>query len=146
MSEYRINTRSFIAPGLVWTAGLITIVIFAPKTVYLNGMVALGFLTMCCATFWALYALYKEYDRTGKEWPADLDMFFPNYPKVEDSNELTRRLSGFRRSYSDFLSSGRTEENSEFQNYASQLMWHSTALQNKRLMKKHLTLEMDSER
>ncbi|MCR4722455.1 MAG: zinc ribbon domain-containing protein [Eubacteriales bacterium] len=146
MSEYRINTRSFIAPGLVWAAGLITVVNFAPKTVYLNGMVALGFLTMCIATFWALYALYKEYDRTGKEWPADLDMFFPNYPKVEDTNELTRRLSEFRRSYSDFLSSGRTKENSDLQNYVSQLMWHSTALQKKRLMKKHLTLEMDSVR
>ena len=146
MGNYRINARSFIAPGLVWAAGLIVVVIYAPKTVYLNGMVALGFLMLCGATFWALYTLYKEYDKTGKEWPADLDMFFPNYPIVDDSNELMQRLSGFRRSYSAFLSAEREEQNSALQNYASLLMWHGAALQKKRLMKKHLTLEMDSVR
>ena len=146
MNDYRINTRALIAPGILWAAGLLLVAIFAPKTVYMNGMVMLGFLVLCTATFWALYALYKEFDKTGKDWPMFLDMLFPEYPVVEDHNELTRKLSGFRRSYSDFLSSGREEQNSELQNYASQLMWHSTALQKKRLMKNHLTLEMDSVR
>ena len=146
MNDYRINTRALIAPGILWIAGLLLVAIFAPKTVYMNGMVMLGFLVLCTATFWALYALYKEFDKTGKDWPMFLDMLFPEYPVVEDHNELTRKLSGFRRSYSDFLSSGREEQNSELQNYASQLMWHSTALQKKRLMKNHLTLEMDSVR
>ena len=146
MDDYRINTRSFIAPGLTWAAGLMLVAIFAPKTVYMNGMVGLGFLMLCIATFWALYTLYREYDKTGKEWPVFLDRFFPNYPVVEDRNELMQRLSGFRRSYSDFLSNDREEQNSDLQNYASQLMWHSTALQKKRLRKNHLTLEMDSVR
>ena len=146
MGDYKINIRSFIAPGLAWAAGLALVIIFAPKTVHLNGMVALGFLILCIATFWALYTLYKEYDKTGKEWPSFLTRFFPNYPIIKDYNELTERLSGFRSSYSDFLSSRREEQNSDLQNYASQLMWHSTALQKKRLLKNHLTLEMDSVR
>ena len=146
MNDYKISARSFIAPGLAWAAGLLLVLIFASKTVYMNGMVMLGFLVLCIATFWALYTLYREYDKTGKDWPDFLDIFFPNYPIVEDRNELTRNLSGFRRSYSDFLSSGREEQNSALQEYTSQLMWHSTALQKKRLMKKGLTLEMDSVR
>ena len=146
MNDFKINAGSLIGPGLAWAAGLLLVVIYAPKTVYMNGMVMLGFLVLCIATFWALYTLYREYDKTGKEWPAFLDMFFPNYPIVEDRNELMRNLSGFRRSYSDFLSSGHEEKNSSLQDYATQLMWHSTALQKKRLMKKGLTLEMDSVR
>ena len=146
MGDYRINIRSFIAPGLAWLTGLLLVIIFAPKTEYLNGMVALGFFILCIATFWALFTLYKEYDKTGKEWPVLLHRYFPNYPIVKDYDELTKRLSGFRRSYSDFLSDGREEQNSDIQNYASQLLWHSTSLQKKRLMKNHLSLEMDSAR
>ena len=146
MNDYKIRAGSLIGPGLAWAAGLLLIAIFAPKTVYMNGMVILGFLVLCIATFWALYTLYREYDKTGKEWPDLLALFFPNYPVVEDRNELMRNLSGFRRSYSDFLSSGHEEKNSSLQDYATQLMWHSTALQKKRLMKKDLTLEMDSVR
>jgi hypothetical protein len=35
MSDYRINTRSFIAPGLAWLTGLMLVIIFAPNTDYL---------------------------------------------------------------------------------------------------------------
>ena len=80
MNDYRINTRALIAPGILWAAGLLLVAIFAPKTVYMNGMVMLGFLVLCIATFWALYALYKEFDKTGKDWPMFLDMLFPEYP------------------------------------------------------------------
>ncbi len=146
MNDCRIDFRRFIGPGLVWAAGLLLVFIYAPKTVNLNGMVALGFLGLCAGTFWALFALYREYDKTGREWPDFLERFFPNYPIMEDNSELTQRLSGFRKSYSDFLSSGKEEKNSSLQDYASQLMWHSTALQKKRLMKNNLTLEMDSVR
>lgn len=146
MNDYKINYRRLIGPGLVWAAGLALIIIFAPRTVYINRMVGLGFLALCIGTFLALYALYREYDKTGDQWPPFLDMFFPNYPVIEDKNELMRRLSGFRRSYSDFLSNEREEENSSLQSYASQLMWHSTSLQKKRMLKHNLTLEMDSVR
>ncbi|MBE6726532.1 MAG: zinc ribbon domain-containing protein [Ruminococcaceae bacterium] len=146
MKDYKFNFKVLIGPGLVWAAGLVLVLLYAPKTVYMNGMVGLGFLLLCLGTLWALYALYREYSKTGKEWPFFLERFFPNYPVVEDKNDLTRRLSAFRKSYSDFLSSGREEENSTLQSYASQLMWHSTALQKKRLSKNRLTLEMDSER
>lgn len=146
MNNSRINTGAFIAPGLAWVAGLIFVVIFAPMTEYMNGMVGLGFLVLCMATVWNLYVLYKEYDRAGKEWPFFLDRHFPNYPVVPDSDELSKRLSGFRRSLSDYLSSKREEQNSDLQNYASQMMWHSAALQKKRLLKRKLTLEMDSVR
>ena len=122
MNDYKIRAGSLIGPGLAWAAGLLLIAIFAPKTVYMNGMVILGFLVLCIATFWALYTLYREYDKTGKEWPDLLALFFPNYPVVEDRNELMRNLSGFRRSYSDFLSSGHEEKNSSLQDYATQLM------------------------
>lgn len=146
MDNSRINTRAFIAPGLAWVAGLMLIVIFAPTTEYVNGMVGLGFLVLCMATIGILYVLYKEYDRTGKEWPFFLDSLFPNYPVVPDSDELSKRLSGFRRSLSDYVSSDRQEQNSDLQNYASQMMWHSAALQKKRLLKNKLILEMDSVR
>ena len=146
MKEYKIDFKCLIGPGIVWAAGLVLIIIYAPRTVYMNGMVMLGFLALCIGTFLALYALYTEYDKTGKEWPPFLDTLFPNYPVVEDKNEMMRRLSGFRKSYSAFLASGRKEANSAIQDYATQLMWHSLALQKKRLMKKGLTLEMDSER
>lgn len=146
MDNSRINVRAFIAPGLAWVAGLMLIVIFAPTTEELNGMVGLGFLVLCIATIWNLYVFYEEYNRIGKEWPFFLDSLFPHYPVVPDSDELSQRLSGFRRSLSDYLSSDRPEQNSDLQNYASQLMWHSAALQKKRLLKNKLTLEMDSVR
>lgn len=145
MNNYKINFKYLIGPCFVWIAGLILIIIYAPKTVYMNGMVGLGFLGLCIGTFWFLYALYREYEKTGKQLPSFLDIFFPNYPVVEDKNELMRNLSGFRKSYSEYLN-GNEDQNSSLQNYATQLMWHSTALQKKRLMKNNLTLEMDSER
>lgn len=122
MDNSRINVRAFIAPGLAWVAGLMLIVIFAPTTEELNGMVGLGFLVLCIATIWNLYVFYEEYNRIGKEWPFFLDSLFPHYPVVPDSDELSQRLSGFRRSLSDYLSSDRLEQNSDLQNYASQLM------------------------
>ena len=146
MNDYKIRLSAFICPGLVWVAGLVLVVIFAPRTIYVNGMVAAGFLLMCIGTLWLFFSFYREYDKTGKKWPAFLERFFPYYPVVDDFNELTRKLSGFRRSYSDYLSSGREEQNSSLQNYATQLMWHSAALQKKRLMKNKLTLEMESVR
>lgn len=146
MNEYKVDYKCLIGPGIVWAAGLALIMIYAPRTVYMNGMVMLGFFLLCLGTFLALYSIYREYDKTGKEWPPFLDMFFPNYPIIEDKNKLMRTLSGFRKSYSDFLASGRKEPNSTLQDFASQLMWHSAALQKERLMKKGLTLEMDSER
>ena len=146
MNNCKINYTCLIGPGLVWATGLILIIIFAPRTVYINGMVGLGFLALCIGTFLAIYALCLEYDRTGEDRPPFLDAFFPNYPVIEDKNGLMRRLSGFRKSYSDYLSNERVEENSSLQDYTSQLMWHSTALQKKRMMKHDLTLEMDSER
>lgn len=146
MNKCKINYTRLIGPGLVWAAGLAMIIIFAPKTVYINGMVGLGFLALCIGTFLGLCVLCQEYDREGEKWPSFLDGFFPNYPVIEDKNELMRRLSGFRKSYSDYLSNEREEANSSLQNYASQLLWHSTALQKKRMMKHNLTLEMDSVR
>lgn len=146
MSNYRIKYTRLIAPGLVWAAGLALIIIFARRTVYVNGMVGLGILALCIGTFWALFSIYLEYDKTGKPWPLFLRRFFPEYPIVEDDNELTGRLSGFRSSYSEFLSSKYEQQNSSLQEYASQLMWHSTELQKKRLMKHNLTLKMDSVR
>ena len=146
MKNYRMNYTRLIGPGLVWAAGLLMIIIYAPRTVHVNGMVGLGFLALCIGTFLALYVLYLEYEKTGEKWPPLLDMLFPEYPVIEDKNELMRRLSGFRKSYSDYLSKERAEENASLQNYASQLMWHSTVLQKKRMLKYDLTLEMDSVR
>ena len=60
MNDFKINAGSLIGPGLAWAAGLLLVVIYAPKTVYMNGMVMLGFLVLCIATFWALYTLYRE--------------------------------------------------------------------------------------
>lgn len=146
MNNYRINYMCLIVPGLIWAAGLTLIVIFAPMTVYVNGMVGLGFLALCIGTVLTLYALYQEYDKTGEKWPPFLERFFPNYPVIEDKNDLMRRLSSFRKSYSDYLSNEHEEENSSLQDYASQLMWHSITLQKKRMLKHNLTLEMDSVR
>lgn len=146
MNRYKMNYMRLIGPGAIWMAGLALIVIYAPRTVHINGMVGLGFLALCIGTFLALFVLYLEYDKTGEKWPRFLERFFPNYPVMEDTDRLTRRLSGFRKSYSDYLSNEREEANASLQNYASQLMWHSTALQKKRMLKHHLTLEMDSVR
>ena len=146
MKDCKFILKALIGPGLVWLAGLVLVFLFAPKTVYLNGMVAFGLLLLCLGTFWAIVALCREYSRCGKDWPFFLEFFMPDYPVVEDKTDLMRRLSAFRSSYSDFLSSEREEENSSLQDYASQMMWHSTALQKKRLLKNRLTLEMDSER
>ena len=145
-NDYKINYARLIGPGLIWAAGLALIITFAPRTVYINRMVGLGFLALCIGTFLTLYVLYLEYDKTGNEWPAFLDGFFPNYPVIEDKNETMRRLSGFRKSFSDYLSKDREEENSSLQDHATQLMWHSIALQKKRMLKLGLTMEMDSER
>lgn len=146
MNNDKMDLKRLIGPVLVWSVGLILIIIFAPTTVHVNGKVGLGLLALCVGTFWALYVLYAEYDKTGKPLPSFLNGLFPDYPVMEDFDKLTKRLSGFRKSYSDFLSSEFEQENSSLQNYASQLMWHSLALQKKRLMRNHLTLEMDSVR
>ena len=104
MNNYRMNYTRLIGPGIICAAGLALIIIFAPRTIYVNGLVGLGFLVLCIGTFLALFVLYLEYDKTGKKWPPFLDRFFPDYPVIEDKNELMRRLSGFRKSYSDYLS------------------------------------------
>ncbi len=146
MKDHKFDFKCLAGPVLVLAAGLMLIIVYAPTTEAVNRMVGLGFLALCAGTFWMLFALYTEYDKTGKDLPEFLNKFFPNYPVVEDRSDLTRLLSGFRRSYSDFLSGEFAEQNSTLQNYATQLMWHSAALQKKRLMKKNLTIEMDSVR
>lgn len=60
MENSKINARAFIAPGLAWAAGLMLVVIYAPRTEHINGMVGLGFLVLCLATVWSLYVLYKD--------------------------------------------------------------------------------------
>ena len=146
MTTYRIKRSAFILPGLIWAAGLLLIIYYAPKTVYLNGMVALGFLLLCAATFLALFVLAREYDKTDKPWPAIIDSLFPHFPVIEDKTDQMRQLTGFRQSYSDFLAGRQEDENSALQDFTTQLMWHSISLQKKRLMKHHLTMEMVSER
>ena len=44
MNNYKINYGALIFPGLVWLSGILLIIVFAPRTVYVNGMVGLGFL------------------------------------------------------------------------------------------------------
>lgn len=146
MGDYKINFKRLIAPLIVWITGIVVIVIYAPKTTYVNGMVGLGFGILCVSTIWALFLFCKEYDMTGKEWPFPLNKIFPRYPVVEDSSWYMQRLTNFRKSYSDFLSSPREEANSAFQSFTTQLMWHGIALQKRRLLKNGLTIEMDSRR
>lgn len=65
MRRYKINFKKMIAPLLFWIAGIVLIVIYAPKTTYVNGMVGLGFGILCVSTYWALFLFHKEYDMTG---------------------------------------------------------------------------------
>ena len=76
-----------IAPLLFWIAGIVLIVIYAPKTTYVNGMVGLGFGILCVSTYWALFLFHKEYDMTGRPWPFPLKQ---RLSELYDSADVAR--------------------------------------------------------
>ncbi len=43
MNNYKINFGALICPGLVWLSGILLIIVFAPRTVYVNGIAGVSF-------------------------------------------------------------------------------------------------------
>lgn len=140
----KINIRPLIFPMIAFAGGLGLCIVYAPRTTYVNGGVAVGLLIMCVGTILYMSAYYKEIHRIGKETPFPLSMFFPSYPIVGDKNEIAAHISGFRRAYSEFMAARSASANSQLQNYSSQLLWHCLFLQKKRMEKLGLGLQFQS--
>lgn len=98
-STTKINRRVFLFPALVWLAGLVTCMIFAPRTVYVNAGVGMGFLLLCLGTVLLFVAIYREVYRCGVALWGPLRALFPCYPIVKDYDAITERLSGFREAF-----------------------------------------------
>ena len=65
---------------------------------------------------------------------------------VPDWDEKTRYLSEFRKAYADFFRYNAPQENSDVQQYATQLFWHRLHLQKLRMKRLGITMEMESDR
>lgn len=142
----KINKNKIIPSICICIIGIIVCVIFASMTTYVNGGVWIGILTLMAGTVAFMYSLYKEVYRIGIEMPILLDSLFPNYPIVEDSNNIDYRLSGFRKALDEFLCQEGIVSNSTLQSHASQVLWHSIYLWKKRMDKKGVTLSIESNR
>ena len=141
-----LRRRRFILPLLLGIAGLIMIIVFAPMTTHLNSGTVAGLLAVCAAVIWFFAEMNREIYRIGGQMPWPMDIFFPSYPIVEDQTKLHTQLHEFRDAFSEFLGADRIRENSALQNHASQILWHTLALQKRRLMKFGLALELKAER
>lgn len=141
-----MTVKAFIIPFTVWAIGLIIVAVCAPMTTYVNTAVGIGFLLLCLGTYLLFFALYREFDRIQEPLPMGLDWIFPSYRVIPDETPLQKMLGGFRAVYSDFLNRPDVAENSSYQAYASQILWHSTLLQKLRMMKKGMIMQMQSKR
>ena len=136
----------YIISFTVWAAGLAVCIVCAPLTTSVNGGVALGFVILMIGTVMLFGARNKAHYRKGTE-PAFLsDALFPEYVIVEDSDELTSSLSGFRKALGEFLSKSGITQNSKLQDYASQILWHSLALWKMRMDKLGISMGLISNR
>jgi len=145
-NKRKINTSKLIKPGLVFLAGIIICAICAPLTQSVNSGVGLGLLTLMVGTVMLLFAIYKEIYRIGIEMPFPLNKLFPNYPIVEDRDEVETHINGFRQSLDEYLGTTGTVKNSTLQNYSSQLLWHSISLWKNRMAFNDITLRLESNR
>lgn len=141
-----INSKVFLVPGVIWIVGLLLCITQAPRTSHLNSGVVAGILLLCVATIMALSRLNRECTRVGCGKPFFLDFFFPDYPEVPDTKTYHTQLSAFRDAYGEFLSDPQLRPNSSLQNVATQIMWHTFALQKRRLMKFGVTIGLDAKR
>lgn len=141
-----IKKDKFVLPIIICVIGIIVLAVCGPLTEYVNAGVWIGLIILMIGTLVFASILYKEIYRIGIEMPFPLDKIFPNYPIVQDRNEIESRLSGFRQSLNDFLCDKRNVPNSSLQEYASQVLWHSMYLWKNRMSKKGITLSLESNR
>lgn len=142
----KIKIRPLIFPTVLIAVGFIMFYVGSQLTTYINKEEVFGLFLMIVGSIIFPFALYREIHRIGKETPFPLSHLFPSYPIVEDKDDLSRQLSGFRDAYGEFLSAPVISENSRIQNYSSQLLWHCLFLQKKRMDKFALTLDFHSDR
>lgn len=147
--EIRERTKEIIChiiSALVWGAGLAMCIVCAPRTTYINKGVVLGFITMVIGTVMLFAARHKVHYREGTEAKFLWDDLFPEYVIVEDTDEITSALSGFRGALREFLSKPGVKENSKLQDYASQILWHSLALWKMRMDRLGISMSFISSR
>jgi len=146
-SSKKIRKKELLKPILVCIAGIAIWAIFSSFSRSVNFGALIGILVLMFGTVYFASELYKEIFRTGMEMPMLLDNLFPNYPIVEDRDDVENNLSGFRGALNEYVSSETsTINNSSLQKYSSQLLWHSMSLWKKRMAGKGITLSLDSNR
>lgn len=97
-----------------------------------------------------MQALDKQWKQEKRS--AKIDRFFGKKPRqykkisVPDWDERTKRLSDFRKVYSDFFRESVYSENSDLQMHSTQLFWHRLYLQKLRMKHLGITMEMESQR
>lgn len=137
---------NFIISLVVWIAGIVVCIVCAPLTTSVNGGVAIGFVILMIGTVMLFNARHKALYRKGTEAKFPWDSLFPEYIIVEDSDETTSSLSGFRKALGDFMGKNGIEENSKIQDYASQILWHSLSLWKMRMDNLGINMSLISDR
>ena len=150
MKRKRYNKKMFIFPLIVWTIGFIISFIAykpsSPKSVYSIPSFS-GYIMLGLGTGLFFHALVREKYRLKLKIRFPLKILFPAYPIVEDYNQLTRNMSSFKESYSEFMNNiDSSKSNSKIQNYATQLLWHCIYLQKKRMEKLDIQIGLESSR
>lgn len=143
----KIRKKELKKPAYVCLSGIVIWAVSSKLTESVNVGALLGILMLMFGTVFFASELYKEIFRTGIEMPMFLDNLFPDYPIVEDRDEVERHLSGFRSALNEYFSSeSDIINNSSLQIYSSQLLWHSMSLWKKRMARKGITLSLESNR
>lgn len=142
----KIKISALYKSIIVIVIGLILCSVCAPLSTNVNFGVALGILIMIIGSIMLFFALYGEFYRIGIDLPFPFGIIFPNYPVVEDDDKIKTHLSGFRKSFGEYLSDDRIKDNSSLQEYSSQILWHCIYLWKERMDKSGITLDFDSSR
>ena len=141
-----INKKVLILPGLIWIAGVILFVACVGLTEEENAGTVTAFFLLWGGTVFAWRALHKEVICLEREMPFPLNKLFPWYPLIPDTTELHSRLHSFRDAYGEYFADPFERENSTLQYHATQMMWHTFALQKRRLQKFGITIRFHAER
>ena len=143
----KYEKEKFIIPGIIYIIGVVISYYGSKGTEEITVLGAIGYIVTTIALIILFRNWINEKYRLGLEIGFPLNRIFPNYPLVEDYDELTSNMSEFKKAYADFLySENRNRDNSSLQDYATQLLWHGIYLQKRRLEKLGVQIDLQTSR
>ena len=99
----KYEKEKFIIPGIIYIIGVVISYYGSKGTEEITVLGAIGYVITTSALIILFRNWINEKYRLGLEIGFPLNKIFPNYPLVEDYDELTSNMSKFKKAYGDFL-------------------------------------------